>query len=115
MGGAVKSVMEGRGVRQGAGMVNGKVRSDVSMDKKHAAKRLVRMYRSREEDVKWTSRGLVGTVINGEPVTLIQNRVEDAGFKDLDSSPLGADKVFIHSLSGLNVSDIVEEAKQFFI
>lgn len=64
--------------------------------------------------MKWARRGLVGTVINGEPVPLIQNRVEDAGFKDLDIIPLGADKVFIHSLSGVNVSDIVTEAQQFF-
>lgn len=59
-------------------------------------------------------RGLVGTVINGESIPLIQNRVKDVAFKDLEIIPLGADNVFIHSLSGVNVSDIVGEAKQFF-
>ena len=40
--------------------------------------------------------------------------MEDAGFKDLDIIPFGADKVFIHALSGANVFDIVGGAKQFF-
>ena len=40
--------------------------------------------------------------------------MEDAGFKDIDIIPLGADKVFVHSLSDVNVADIVGEAKQIF-
>jgi hypothetical protein len=40
--------------------------------------------------------------------------VEDAGLRDVDIIPLGADKVFIHSLSNVNISQIVAEAKQFF-
>lgn len=75
---------------------------------------LVRKYTSYEEDRLWASRGLIGTVVDGASIPLIQNRVEDAGFKDIDIIPLGADKVFVHSLSSTNVSDIVGEAKQFF-
>jgi hypothetical protein len=40
--------------------------------------------------------------------------VEDASFKDIDIIPLGANKVFIHSLSNANIFEIVGEAKQFF-
>jgi len=50
----------------------------------------------------------------GNQFRLFKIRVEDGGFKDLDIIPLGADKVFIHSLSESNVSDIVGNAKQFF-
>lgn len=34
-------------------------------------------------------RGLVGTVINGVSISLIQNRVKDVAFKDLEIIPLG--------------------------
>ena len=40
--------------------------------------------------------------------------MEDAGFKDIDIIPLGADKVFVHSLSNIDVSEVVHEEKQFF-
>jgi len=39
---------------------------------------------------------------------------EDGGFKDLYIIPIGADKVFIHSLSVANVSDNVGKTKEFF-
>jgi len=64
--------------------------------------------------VKWASSGLIGTVLDGESIPLIQCRVEDAGFKDIDIIPLGADKVFIHSLSGADIVNIVNEARHFF-
>jgi len=57
---------------------------------------------------------LIGTVTDGTAVPIIQNRVEDAGFKDIDIIPLGADKVFVHSLSGANVAEVVKEARPFF-
>jgi len=41
--------------------------------------------------------------------------VEDTSFKEIDVIPLGADKVFIHSLSSVNVSKIVGKAKSFLI
>lgn len=94
--------MEGKGQRNGV------------LETQPIAKRLVKKYRSHEEDLKWARRGMVGTVLNGESVPLIQNRVEDAGFQDVGIIPLGADKVFIHSLSGSDVSEIVGEARQFF-
>jgi hypothetical protein len=53
-------------------------------------------------------------MLNGESVPLILNRVADARINDLDIIPIGADKVFIHSLSGVNVSDTVRETKQIF-
>ncbi|MCH89175.1 sulfate transporter [Trifolium medium] len=61
--------------------------------------KLVRSYSSSKEDVSWAQTGVVATVINGESIPLVQQRIEDAGFSQLDIVPLGADKVFIRSLS----------------
>jgi hypothetical protein len=52
--------------------------------------------------------------MDGAPIPLIRNRIVDAGFKDIDIIPLGADKVFVHSTNDNNVSDVVQAAKQFF-
>lgn len=111
VGGKARMV-EGEG---GSATVKEMGRRDVGMDMDTAPKKIVRRYRPCEEDLNSAMRGLVGTVLYGESIPLIQNIVEDvAGFKDIDIIPLGADKVFVQSLSGVSVSDIVGEAKQFF-
>ncbi|MCI57612.1 DUF4283 domain protein, partial [Trifolium medium] len=51
--------------------------------------KLVRMYRSNVDDLQWARKGVVATVINGEAVPLVQQRIEDAGFADLVIIPLG--------------------------
>ena len=60
---------------------------------------LVQMYRSQGDDLKWARNGVVASVVNGEVISVVQNRIEDAGFTDLDIIPIGVDKVFIQSLS----------------
>jgi hypothetical protein len=57
---------------------------------------------------------VVASVINGEAIPMIQNRVEDVGFTDLDIIPLGADKNFIRSLLDSDVMKTVKEASEFF-
>ncbi|MCI63240.1 sulfate transporter, partial [Trifolium medium] len=54
---------------------------------------LVRVYRSSEDDVMWAHKRVVATVINGETVALVQEKIEDVGFNNLKIIPLGADKV----------------------
>jgi len=76
--------------------------------------KLIRKYRTHVEDLNWAICGFIGTVIDGASIPLIQNKVEDAGFKDIDIIPIGADKVFVHSLSGADVSVVVVKARQFF-
>ncbi|MCI67240.1 sulfate transporter, partial [Trifolium medium] len=61
--------------------------------------KLIRMYQSNENDLRWARKGVVATVINGEVVPLVQQRIADAGFNSLVITPLGADKVFLHSVS----------------
>lgn len=78
--------------------------------KQPIAKKLVRMYRSKVDELTWARKGMVATVINGEVVPLVQSRIDDAGFKDNDIISMGADKVFIHSLSDTNITNIVGDA-----
>jgi len=74
----------------------------------------IRKYRSQEEDLLWARKGVVASVLNGELIPMIQNRVTNAGFLDLDIIPMGADKKFIWSLSNSDVMKIVKEASGFF-
>jgi predicted SpoU family rRNA methylase len=57
---------------------------------------------------------VVASVINGEAIPVIQNRVADAGFTDLHIIPFGADKIFIRSFSDADVMKTVKEASEFF-
>ncbi|MCI05464.1 sulfate transporter [Trifolium medium] len=66
-------------------------------------KKLVRKCRSNVNDVKWARRGVVATVKNGEVILVVQTMIADAEFQNLHIIPLGADKVFIHSLSAEDV------------
>jgi hypothetical protein len=72
------------------------------------------MYISQEDDLKWARDGVVALVVNGEAILMVHNRIEDAGFTDIDIIPMGADKVFIQSLSDSDVLKTVEEAYEFF-
>ncbi|GAU29239.1 hypothetical protein TSUD_362290 [Trifolium subterraneum] len=45
---------------------------------------------------------------------MVQNRIIDAGFKDLVLIPMGADKVFVRSSIGEDTMSIVNSAKEFF-
>jgi hypothetical protein len=61
---------------------------------------LLRSYKSKSNDVQWAHNGLVATVINGEAIHVVQNRIIDAGFADLVITPMGADKVFMRRTEG---------------
>jgi hypothetical protein len=61
---------------------------------------LLRSYRSKSDDVTWAQHGLVATVIHGEAIPVVQNRINDAGFADLVITPMGADKVFMRRAEG---------------
>ncbi|MCI59800.1 DUF4283 domain protein, partial [Trifolium medium] len=75
---------------------------------------LVRKYCTTLDDAQWALNGMVASVVNGEAVSVVQNRVKDAGFHELDILPLGADKVFVRSVSGIDVATVVGNAKEFF-
>ncbi|MCI72085.1 hypothetical protein A2U01_0093348, partial [Trifolium medium] len=43
----------------------------------------VHKYKPTEEDVQWEHNGVVATVINGEAISVVHNRIADAGFAEL--------------------------------
>ncbi|MCI41826.1 sulfate transporter, partial [Trifolium medium] len=64
---------------------------------KNLSSKLIRSYRSQVEDLTWARQGVIATVINGESVPLVQQRIEDGGFNNIVITPLGADKVVLHT------------------
>jgi len=77
-------------------------------------KKLVRTYRSHEEDLNWAHNGVIASVINGEAIPMVHNIIEDVGFTDLYIIPMGADMVFIRSLSNVDVLQTIELASEIF-
>ncbi|MCI82813.1 putative bromodomain protein, partial [Trifolium medium] len=50
----------------------------------------VRKYKPAMEDVKWAQNKVVATVINGEAIPIVHNRIADVGFTELTIIPTGA-------------------------
>ncbi|MCH79282.1 cysteine-rich receptor-like protein kinase [Trifolium medium] len=75
---------------------------------------LMRKYNTTSDDLQWAREGVVATVINGEAIPIIQNRIMDAGFNELAIIPLGADKVFVRTSSEMDVVSILNGARDFF-
>jgi hypothetical protein len=74
----------------------------------------LRTYKSTPEDLEWAQNGVVAVISNGEAVPGVRNRIADAGFRELDIRHLGADKVLVRNLVGLDVASIFDGAKEFF-
>lgn len=74
----------------------------------------MRKYRSCEEDIQWARSGLTASVLDGQPILDVQDRIDDVGFSNIDITLLGADRVFLRSLSGDDVPSIITEAGDFF-
>jgi hypothetical protein len=75
----------------------------------------VRSYRAVSDDVDWARCGVVATIANGEAVSVVRRRLEDAGLKGLDVIHLGGARVFVRSLEGTDVLPVFNSAKDFFI
>jgi len=56
----------------------------------------------------------VATVHNGESIPLIQQRILDAGFENLDIIPMGADKVYLRSSNVVDVKSLLSCSAYFF-
>jgi hypothetical protein len=72
MGGERKKGGEGEEGKEVSVRDKGNMGRKASTDNQSGLTRLVRKYRSTEEDLNWASRGLIGTVIDGESIPLIQ-------------------------------------------
>jgi hypothetical protein len=62
----------------------------------------------------WERTGVVATITNGDATPVVRSRIKDAGFTDVDILHLGADKVFVRHVAGLEVVPIIENAREFF-
>ncbi|GAU42656.1 hypothetical protein TSUD_398610 [Trifolium subterraneum] len=100
-----------RSVRKEVQMTDGGLK-DAAQEKD--CRVLLRKYHTELDDVKWARNGVVATVVNGEAIPVVQNRISDAGFGDLVLIPMGADKVFVRSSTGVDALSIVNDAKEFF-
>lgn len=47
-----------------------------------SSEKMVRMYTSHMEDLKWARNGVLAMVINGEAIHLVQERIKGMGFKN---------------------------------
>ncbi|KAK2377208.1 zinc finger BED domain-containing protein RICESLEEPER [Trifolium repens] len=113
LGGSRKRGASKNGVQQGE--VQGSKKDMSAAVIKETEKRVfLRNYSSNVADVQWVHNGLVATVINGEAIPVVQNRICDAGFSELVITPMGADKVFIRCTKGGDVMPVVESAAEFF-
>ncbi|GAU40432.1 hypothetical protein TSUD_397510 [Trifolium subterraneum] len=74
----------------------------------------VRKYKPAAEDVHWAQKGVVASVVNGEAISVVYNRIVDTGFQELSIIPLGADKVLVQSTTDADVMATLDGAKDFF-
>jgi len=76
--------------------------------------KMVRSYKSKLDDLLWARKGVIASVLNGQAIPVIQTRIADAGFDDIDIIPFGADKVYIQCVSNADVMTVIAEAQDFF-
>ena len=91
-----------------------RVQRKVLLRHQPSIQKLVRKYRSNEEDFQWATKGFTASVLHGQSIPDIQARVEDVGFSAIDVISLGADRVSIRSLADNNVLSLISEANEFF-
>jgi len=87
--GTRKAQEEGRGMG-GFGKQN---RFSAIVEGQPSIQKLVQTYRAQPEDLLWARNGVIATVINGESVPLVQDRIADAGVEDIVITPLGAESI----------------------
>lgn len=71
-------------------------------------------YQSRLDDRSWASSGMVATVIGNESSLALKQRVDDAGFNNVDVIPMGGDRVFLQCSDGRDIWQVFNEAVDFF-
>lgn len=71
-------------------------------------------YTPTDQDVLWASRCMIATVLDGEAIPVLQRRIYDAGFENLDIISMGADKVLLKTEDESDVNVILSEAASFF-
>ncbi|GAU48515.1 hypothetical protein TSUD_244350 [Trifolium subterraneum] len=107
-------IVQNEGQRNGEGPTPNNLGTLAAVAQEKENRILLRKYCTKPDDVQWVHNGLVATVINGEAIPVVQNRITDAGFTDVEIIPMGADKVFVRSSEEIDSMSIVSSAKEFF-
>ena len=71
-------------------------------------------YRLDHVDPDWAGSGIVVTVLMGETILSIQQRVEDAGFVNVDVISMGGDRFFLRCRSDNDIFKVFNDADDFF-
>jgi len=71
-------------------------------------------YKSVQGDKEWAGSGIVATVGADESFLSIQNRVQDAGFSNVEVIPMGGDRVFMRCRNNDDIMKVFNEAVDFF-
>lgn len=71
-------------------------------------------YKSDPVDRDWAGSGLVATIVTGETSLSIQQRVEDAGFINVEFIPMGGDRLFLRSRNNEDIWTVFNKAIDFF-
>ncbi|GAU51099.1 hypothetical protein TSUD_411800 [Trifolium subterraneum] len=102
------------GQKKGEGQSSNGTNMHTDIVKEQDTRVLLRNYQTMKDDVQWARNGVVATVINGEAIPVVQSRIIDVGFNDLVIIPIGANKVFVRSMAGVDAMTTVSNAKEFF-
>ena len=86
----------------------------VTASKGRQASQFIPIYKSSLEDRAWARSGMVAYVKAGDSTLSFQQRIKDAGFPNVVVTPLGGDRVFLHSTGDANFSKVLSEAHDFF-
>jgi hypothetical protein len=95
LGARQEHVVQKKGQKNRDGHCSQSLDTPVAATQEKESSLLARNYRTKSDDVQWAHNGLVATVINGEAIPVVQNRITDAGFNNVEVIPMGADKVFV--------------------
>lgn len=72
------------------------------------------MYTSTSKDRLWANGRLVEKVVSGDSSLSIQQRLVDAGISNVVVAPMGSDMVFLYCTRDVDISNVLNEAVDFF-
>ena len=75
---------------------------------------VTRKFLSDNEDVVWASKGVFARVLNGDYIPIVQQKIIDAGFDNVQVLPRGGDNVVLFCPGKVDMMSVYLEAADFF-
>jgi len=79
-----------------------------------AKSRFIPIYKSKLVDRQWSQSDMVASELEGDSTLSLQQRIEDTGFMSVVVTPMGGDRVILHSTSGEDIWQVFNDALHFF-